>query len=221
MGKKKKKKSSKKGLFIFIVLLIIAGFALKVYIDNEYKGNTDKIGKVLKSDKEEITEESSFPEEVFGVPVYTDLIDSGTETRPGTKRKIKYLVIHETDNFTNGTGAKNHAKFLRNSTDSTSWHYTVDSKEIYHHIPDNEIAHHAATEDGNRYGVGIELCVNKDGNFNKTFDNATKLVAYLLKEYDLDIKDIKTHHDFSGKDCPHSILKNNRMNEFKKVYWKT
>ena len=64
------------------------------------------------------------------------------------------------------------------------------------------------------YGIGIELCVNSGGNFEKTFNNATKLVAYLLKEYNLTIYDLKTHHDFSGKDCPHSILKNNRMDEF-------
>ncbi|MCI9365497.1 MAG: hypothetical protein HFJ54_02530 [Clostridia bacterium] len=218
MGKKKKKskkKSKKKNLiFIIILLLIIGAFSLKLYMDNSYKINDNRSSKIAKDDEDEITEESSFPDEVFKVPVHTELIDSGTETRPGIKRKIKYLVIHETDNFEKGTGAKNHAKFLKNSKDSTSWHYTVDDKEIYHHIPDNEIAHHAATDIGNRYGVGIELCVNKDGKFNKTFENATKLVAYLLKEYKLDTSDIKTHHDFSGKDCPHTILKDNRMNEF-------
>ena len=50
---------------------------------------------------------------------------------------------------------------------------------------------------------------------NQTFDNATKLVAYLLKSYDLDISAIKTHHDFTGKECPHNILKNKRLGEFK------
>lgn len=213
MGKKRKK-SSKKIIFVFIVLILIGIFVFKLYLDSNTNYDLGKISEKMMENEEGITEESSFPSEVFNVPVYTELIDSGTDARPGTKRKIKYLVIHETDNFTKGTGAKNHAKFLKNTTDSTSWHYTVDDKEIYHHIPDNEIAHHAATEIGNKYGVGIELCVNKDGNFNKTFENATKLVAYLLKEYNLDTSAIKTHHDFSGKDCPHSILKNNRMNEF-------
>ena len=76
MRKKKKKKSNKKGFFIFIVLLITIGIALKVYIGSTNKEIADKSSKTLKSDKEEITEESSFPEEVFGVPVYTDLIES-------------------------------------------------------------------------------------------------------------------------------------------------
>lgn len=158
---------------------------------------------------------SAFPVMVDDVPVKTSIIDEG-KARPRTLRLIKYVVIHETDNYESGAGAKNHAVYLKeNNSTSTSWHYTVDDKEIYHHIPDNEVAHHAGDKDGNMYGIGIELCVNKGGNFNKTFDNAAKLVAYLLKSYDLDINAIKTHHDFTGKDCPNKILKMDRLDEFK------
>ena len=164
----------------------------------------------------EVNENSSMPSDVFGVKVKTRLIDSGTSARPGNKRKIKYLVIHETDNNSKGADAENHAQFLCvNNKTSTSWHYTVDDREIYHHIPDNEVAHHAATKDGNLYGIGIELCVNSDGNFEKTFENGAKLVAFLLKEYGLGLDAIRTHNDFSGKDCPHTILRDNRMGEFK------
>ncbi len=165
--------------------------------------------------KEEASKKSVFPEEVFGVKVSTQLIESGTEARSGKTRKIKYIVIHETDNKAAGANASNHGIFLsKNNRTSTSWHYTVDDTEIYHHIPDNEVANHAATKDGNLYGIGIELCVNEDGNFNKTFENGAKLVAYLLKEYELKPSAIKTHNNFSGKDCPHNILKDNRMLEF-------
>lgn len=151
-----------------------------------------------------------------GVSIYTKLIDINTSARPLEKRIIKYRVIHETDNFEKGVGAANHATFLENNNKSpTSWHYTVDDKEIYHHIPDDERANHAGDKEGNDYGIGIELCVNEDSDFNQTFDNATKLVAYLLKSYNLDISAIKTHHDFTGKECPHNILKNKRLGEFK------
>ncbi len=92
-----------------------------------------------------------------------------------------------------------------NNVRSRLWHYTIDPREIYHHLPDNEIAHHAGNEEGNTYGIGIELCFNKDGNFDKIFDNSAKLVAYLLKFYNIDITAIKTHHDFTGKDCPNNI----------------
>lgn len=172
-----------------------------------------------KKDNSQITNEEQiavFPSDVYGVKVYNELIDINTKARSGQKRIIKYIVIHETDNYEKGVGAFNHAKYLKdNNTSSTSWHYTVDDKEIYHHIPDDERANHAGDNYGNEYGIGIELCVNVDGNFEKTFENASKLVAYLLKSYNLDIDAIKTHHDFSGKDCPHSILKNNWLKEFK------
>lgn len=197
---RKKKKINFKRIIIFVILLTIIIYCISALIK-----------------KHIYAIEGVMPEEVYGVKVHTKLIESGTEARSGKKRKIKYIVIHETDNTAQGADAKNHAEYLsKNNITSTSWHYTVDEKEIYHHIPDDEVAHHAATEKGNLYGIGIELCVNQDGNFEKTFENGAKLVAYLLKEYNLGINDIKTHNDFSGKDCPHNILKDNRMDEFKK-----
>lgn len=221
MNKKesKKKEEVKKRKLIVILLIISIIFCLiKSFSKKEQETisqENSKDDEITVANMTEITEKSSFPTDVFGVPVHTELIESNTKARPGTKRRIRYIVIHETDNFDKTTGAKNHAQFLsENNMDSTSWHYTVDDKEIYHHIPDNEVAYHTANEIGNLYGIGIELCVNNGGNFEKTFNNAAKLVAYLLKEYNLTIYDLKTHHDFSGKDCPHSILKNNRMDEF-------
>lgn len=38
------------------------------------------------------------------IPVMTDFLPEGTRARPGQKREIRYLVIHETDNT--GTGRK-------------------------------------------------------------------------------------------------------------------
>lgn len=195
---RKKNKVNRKRIIILLAILTLIFYIVIIYIK-----------------KDIASKKSAFPSEVFGVKVNTQLIENGTEARSGNTRKIKYIVIHETDNTADRATASNHAQYLsKNNKTSTSWHYTIDDKEIYHHIPDNEIAHHAATENGNLYGIGIELCVNKDGNFDKTFDNAAKLVAYLLKEYELTPNAIKTHNDFSGKDCPHNILKNNRMLEF-------
>lgn len=218
----RKKKNYKKIRIVYIIIIIFCLIKLSSITSNVSVGinksnNLSTNQEIIQENLSEVTENSIFPDKVFEVPVHTQLIEINTKARPGIKRKIKYIVIHETDNFSLGTGAKNHAEFLnKNNVSSTSWHYTVDDKEIYHHIPDNEIAYHAATDIGNLYGIGIELCVNKDGNFQKTFNNAAKLVAYLIKEYDLTIHDIKTHKDFSGKNCPASILKNNRMQEFLK-----
>ena len=49
---------------------------------------------------------------IDGIPVYTDFIPEGSRARPGQTREIKYLVIHETDNFSAGAGG---AQFLHPS----------------------------------------------------------------------------------------------------------
>ncbi len=201
--KKRHKKKNKFKLIFIIFLIFIFIFAIN---GNKLFSNSFKSKEENPKQKEYLPKNSVFPDEVFNVPVYTDLVEINTEARPGTKRIIK--------NFSKGVGAYNHAIYLKNNNHtSTSWHYTVDDHEIYHHIPDDEIAHHAGDASGNEYGIGIELCVNSDGNFERTLNNAAKLVAYLLNAYDLDIDNVKTHHDFSGKDCPHNILKNNRFSE--------
>lgn len=199
---------------IVLVLLLIVAFS-KTKVD--VKNDIDEESLILEDD---ITNYSIFPKKVNDIAVYTEILEEDNIARTKIKRKIKYIVIHETDNTRIGADAKSHSEFLRYSnTISTGWHYTVDSEKIYHHIPDNEVAYHAASRVGNWFGIGIELCVNEDSDFEKTFYNAVVLVAYLIKEYNLDINCIKTHHDFSGKDCPHIILNNNRLDEFKnKVY---
>ncbi len=207
------------GLIISFSIIIIFGILLCTYNDfnKKYKNVSDDYRNfVISHDILKTTGKSYFPNNVFGVMVHNLIIPSGKASRPGTKRKIKYIIIHETGNFDAKANARSHANYLlRNSTSTTSWHYTVDDKEIYHHIPDNEEAYHSATKVGNLHGIGIELCVNKDGNFEQTFDNGAKLVAYLIKRYNLNIYDILTHHDFSGKNCPYTILRDNRMDEFK------
>lgn len=208
--KRKKIRRFQRFLFLLICLLVI-------YIFIKQKSNNKAIEASFKTPEPSYTLESALPDFVFGVKVNTELLSTDSDGRPGHLRLIKYIVIHETGNSDNGANARSHSIFLNeNSEISTSWHYTVDDNEIYHHIPDNEVAWHAGDRGGpgNRNGIGVELCVNKDGNFNKTFDNAAKLVAYLLKEYNLDINAVKTHSDFTGKDCPETMLKSGRFDDF-------
>lgn len=169
-----------------------------------------------------INEVSAMPNNVMGIPVSTELINIPAKNRPGTKRQIKYIVIHETGNKDEGANAEAHSVYLRvNDTDFNSWHYTVDETSIVHHIPDNEIAYHAGDTSkktgGNQNGIGIELCVNSGSDFEKTINNAAKLSAYLMNFYGLKLDSLKQHHDFTGKECPENILKNKRSDEFKKL----
>lgn len=163
--------------------------------------------------------------------IIEDIIpQKGGKVRPGYVRTKKWIVIHETGNTSNGSNAKGHSNYLKNlaiaNTTYKSWHYTVDDHEIYHHIPDNEATWNAGDGSreggGNFAGISMELCINSDGNFEKTMDNAAWLTAKLLKENDLTISAVKQHHDFSGKNCPQTIrekgLWNNFLTTVKKYY---
>ena len=102
------------------------------------------------------------PEMLDGIPLYTDYLPEGSAARPGIKRKIMYVTIHETDNPSASADAKAHNEYLHQITESKklSWHYTVDDSEIYHHIPDDEIAFNAG--DGyKKDGGNIEALVLK------------------------------------------------------------
>ena len=157
--------------------------------------------------------------------IIESLIKIGTKARPGTKHAKKWIVIHETGNTSKGAGAKNHATYLTNlaaaNKESLSWHYTVDDKAIYHHVPDDEIAWHASDgrkDDGGNYaGIGIEICINPESDFDAAMASAAELAAKLIKDHGLDINALKQHHDFSpsGKNCPANIRNKGLWPKFK------
>lgn len=166
-----------------------------------------------------VTPERPYVDQVDGIPLYTQWIPEGSGGRPGIQRTIRYVVIHETGNTSPGADAQAHSAYLMDGGDgSTSWHYTVDDKQIYHHVPDQEVAWHAGDKTkeggGNLNGIGVELCVNEDGDFEKTFQNGAKLTAYLLHSYGLSIDAVKQHNDFNGKNCPQTIRETDRWQEF-------
>lgn len=121
-----------------------------------------------------------------------------------------YITIHDTGNTSRGANALNHAKFINNGSSAT-WHYTIDDKEVIQHYPDSVQCWHAGDGKGkgNTESIGIELCVNSDGNFSKTVDNAVDLVVYLMKKHNISIDKVVQHNKWSGKNCPNS-LRNNR-----------
>lgn len=120
------------------------------------------------------------------------------------------VTIHNTDNWLNGSGAKNHGSYLQNSgaNSQASWHYAVDDTYATHSIPDNETAWHAGDGlygDGNRKTVAIEICVNPDSDLTKATDNAAWLAAKILNSKGLPATAIYQHHDWMDKNCPSQI----------------
>lgn len=120
-----------------------------------------------------------------------------------------YITIHNTDNYNKGANAKAHGNYLKNVDSKVSWHYTVDDTYIVQHLSDNECGYHTGDGmgemSGNRNSIGIEICVNEDGDLLKATENAIGLVKKLMKAYNIPIENVVQHYHWSGKDCPHEL----------------
>jgi N-acetylmuramoyl-L-alanine amidase len=134
---------------------------------------------------------------------------SNTKTRPGIPMLPKYITCHTTANTSKGANALAHANLQYNGNSrQASWHYTCDQDNIYQSVPDNEVAWHAGDGrgPGNMSSIGIEICVNSDGNFTKAKSNAVQLIRHLMDKHKIPLSNVVPHKKWSGKDCPHEIL---------------
>lgn len=176
-------------------------------------GTTDEsyIGKVASSERLNVPQ--SFLDEEF-YPGY----------KMPNNLKILWIVVHESGMPGEGQDAEllnrvMHQKMINNEAKS-SWHYSVDAYEIYHHIPNHLPARHASDGStaggGNRNGIGIEMCINQDGNYEGAMHNNAKLIAFLLTEYNMTVANVRRHYDFAPdkKQCPSYMIRTNRYNEF-------
>lgn len=120
----------------------------------------------------------------------------------------EFIVVHNTGNDASAT---NEVAFMLRNDESTSYHYAVDDKQIVQGIPETRNAWHAGDGrygNGNRCGIGIEICYSKSGGakFIAAEKLAAKFIAEKLYEKDWGIERVKKHQDFSGKYCPHRTL---------------
>ena len=159
--------------------------------------------------------------------------------RTGIKKSsTEYVVVHDTGNPGAGANAEMHNRYITNlnndsKSSSISWHFTVDERSIYQHLPLDEVAWHAGDGSrkygevyfnndyqawsiggGNYNGIGIESCIDKGSDYTKTMRILAKLVAELLIDFELSIDRVKQHNHFSGKNCPQVMRENDRWNEF-------
>ena len=135
---------------------------------------------------------------------------------------VYWVVIHDTANTNPGAGALAHANYLLSNAMSgvelfASWHFTIDDKDLYQHIPETERAYHAGDGStrpgtattylggGNRNGIGIETGVNQDADVYRIWQRTAKLGTDLLIKYNLPLSNMRYHVDFSGKNCPQTM----------------
>jgi N-acetylmuramoyl-L-alanine amidase len=145
-----------------------------------------------------------------------DFIPESNSNRPGTKMKPEYITIHNTDNTGRGAGALAHAKYMKGQdaqNRKVSWHYTVDDNLCVKHLPINEMGWHAASAEGNKKSIGIEICMNEGIDQNSANKRAATLTAILMYDLNIPIVNVLTHHHWSGKNCPRLLLDNKKPGE--------
>lgn len=138
----------------------------------------------------------------------------------------KYIVIHETDNFAKGAGAKRHAEAQAAGHLSTSVQYYAGSDGIYqaarHTDGTYSVGHeyggdHSVKDATNRNTINIEICVNEDGDYAKARQNAIELAKCLMAETGIPAGRVIRHFDAKGKYCPRKMMDNPALWEDFKV----
>lgn len=155
-----------------------------------------------------------------GIAIQADYIPEGRKNRPAGSNPDTSITIHETGNYADGADAAAHAAWLKDDDAEKkriSYHYTVDDHAIIQHLPDSETAYHAgdgADGPGNTTSIGIEICVNKDGDFERAKANAAALVRLLTAEHGIPLACVYQHNHWNGKDCPYTIRHTGTWEDF-------
>lgn len=132
---------------------------------------------------------------------------------PITNRVIEYIVIHDTGNKNAGANAEMHYRYFNGGNRNASSDFFVDDTQVLK-VNDytKKYTWHCGDGKGqygitNKNSIGIEICVNDDGDFQKALSNTIELVKELKKEFP-NAKVVR-HYDASRKNCPASLSANN------------
>ena len=158
----------------------------------------------------------------LGLPVTIDIEPSRKfihyQMRP------EYVTIHNAGTASNGKAVHTYnRRCIRTTEDGVKdWHWSVGEDGAFQGLPMDVNAWHAGdgNGDGNRKSIAIEIARDLSDDaavYAQAETNGAKLAAILLKIYGLDVDDLRTHHDWSGKWCPHRILSEGRWPQFKQT----
>jgi len=144
-------------------------------------------------------------------------------------RKLKGVVAHWTANRARGADARANRNYFNTTTRYASAHYIIDDRSTIQCMPDNEVAYHvggrfykptgeAIREDGltpNYFLIGFEMCVNEDGDWDKTYARSVKLAQFLLNKYNFTVNELYRHYDITGKLCPDMMVEESKWQAFR------
>jgi N-acetylmuramoyl-L-alanine amidase len=135
-----------------------------------------------------------------------------------------FIAVHDTGNSSRGADAEAHKRFLDVTTKKVCWHFTVDDSEIIQHLNLNEQGWHIGDGNGpgNTSAIGIEMCINEDGDFESVLQNTAELIVDIWE--DLGYIPVLQHHGFlksngKRKNCPASLrgLKNGWLDFMRRI----
>ena len=132
------------------------------------------------------------------------LVASRSKTYAGTNAR-KFITVHETANRTPGADAAAHANLQsKGNVRNASWHWQVDDKEAVQSFPHSVQCWHAGDGrgPGNTQSIGVEICVNADGDYHQALRNAAELVRKIMTEEGIPLANVVQHGRWSGKNCP-------------------
>ena len=146
---------------------------------------------------------------INGIKVNKQLIDINYSQ--GVTINPKYIVIHDTDNRQAGANAMANRNYFANHPNAkASAHYIIDEGNIIQALEDTWKGWHVG--DGNNPNINnsttiaIELCVNKENDFDKTLENGIELTKYLMNKYNIPAENVVMHRDASGKTCSRMMI---------------
>lgn len=130
------------------------------------------------------------------------LVSSRKNTFNGTNKRL-YITIHETGNTSKGANAQAHANLQSNGFANT-FHWQVDDKQAIQSFPHTVQCWHAGDGrgSGNLNSIGIEICVNSDGDYVQAVKNAAALTRKIMAEENIPLNRVVQHNHWSGKNCP-------------------
>lgn len=143
-----------------------------------------------------------------------------------TKRTIKpqYIVVHDTGNESKGADADAHFNYYNTGNRQSSADIFVDDTKILKVNDYNKYYTWHCGDGKGKYGisnansVGVEICINSDGDYDKAVKNAIACVRDLMKELNIPIDRVVRHYDASRKNCPATMSADNwgTWKQFKK-----
>ncbi len=132
--------------------------------------------------------------------------------------KIKYIVIHDTGNRGKGADAAAHFNYFNSGDRQSSADFFVDKNgplKVNDYL--KYYTWHCGDGKGkkgitNKNSVGIEICINSDGNYEEAKKQTIKLTKSLMRELEIPLKNVVRHFDVSGKNCPQTFSENDWKN---------